>query len=253
MQVLSIFAALQCQGADALKFLQSQLCSDVEALALGDCQFSGWCRPHGRVYTLGWLWRAEADRYIWFVPQRSAESTLKQLGMFLLRSKAKISLLGEAVVDIGDCRIPGGRSLGLLAATEASGDLVDGSQAWLEQDARQGIPSLGDGERFLPQMLDFIRLGALSLKKGCFPGQEIVARVHYKGEVKRELASYVRVAESAETGASVEWLHEPHQLSAISQQLQCALAVSAKPVPEFALYTNETVTTFWRRVAIESI
>jgi tRNA-modifying protein YgfZ len=224
--------ALQFTGADMRAFLQTQLSSDIQQLTPSLPQFSTWCKPNGRALTLGWLFDA-GESLLWFVPASNAELVAAQLAIYKLRAKVNILLLPNQVTNQGRFALPDHRSFGLA---EAAITLKDATNAWLLADIVQLWPTLGGNERFLPQMLGVERLGGLSLKKGCFPGQEVIARVHYKGEVKRILARYFAVssAELADASASEEF--ELVQTAFDTDQGLNMLAVVKKPAPELIAF-----------------
>jgi tRNA-modifying protein YgfZ len=251
---LSHLRAIQISGADAASFLQSQLTSDVSALSTTRPQLSAWCKPNGRIGTLGWLFLSEYgidSGFSWFVPARSAEASLRQLSLFKLRAKVSLQLSPLPVCDAGPFALPDGRRLG--ASDSASLDLASENR-WLLADIAKGWPSLGDGERFLPQMLGLERaeLAGLSLKKGCFPGQEVIARVHYKGEVKRTLARYIEAAEQlAQHEAESEGVEVLQQAINLQQKLE-VLAVVSKPAPAFVTLVQQGVTRRLREALLQA-
>jgi hypothetical protein len=216
------FAALDVRGADAGEFLHGQFTGDVLALAPGRVSFSAWCTAQGRVVATFVLARG-TDGYCIVLPAELAAAFSKRLRMFVLRSRVSIeparpeqALLGIGrqwtaqsladpwtVVERDGLRIialPGPRTarylvsgdaagLHALRATMPAGFTTAGAASWTMQDIESGLPwsAMAGGERFLPQELDLEAVGALSFSKGCYPGQEIVARVHYRGRAKRAL------------------------------------------------------------------
>gem|GEM_PF-4057976 len=186
---LSHLRVIQFTGIEARAFLQTQLSSDLHQLNPERPQFTTWCKANGRALTLGWLFDAGAS-LLWFVPSSNAELVTSQISIYKLRTKVQITLLQDWVIDSGEFKLPDGRSIGF---SDAVLEPEDSSNAWILADIMQFWPTLGGNDRFLPQMLGIERLGGLSLKKGCFPGQEVIARVHYKGEVKRTLARYLEI------------------------------------------------------------
>ena len=217
LHALSGMSVLALQGRDAAAFLQAQLMNDVAALAVGQWQWNGWLSPKGRVIALFALLRTGEEEFLLVSPDFPAAELQARLQRYVFRSKLTLGLRshlhaaaefpapgessGSAVDRVsgdgpsGYCLDMGGaggpRRLWLLeagdprlAAPEANADL-----RWLQQDLAHGLPRLGAGqsEAWTPQMLSLERLHAFSLKKGCYPGQEIVARTHYLGKAKRGL------------------------------------------------------------------
>ncbi len=188
--------AILVSGLDAEKFLQSQLSSNVAALEPKGVQLSSWCAANGRVIGLGWLYRT-AEGFCWIVAADTAEAVIVGLNKYRLRSKVNISR--AIAVDGIDAAVIGSESslVGVqLADGRSIGCAISGHWAaapehvlarWQQRDIELRIPWNGGGERFLPQMLGIERFSGLSLKKGCFPGQEVISRLHYKGVLKRNL------------------------------------------------------------------
>ena len=153
--MLSI-STLRVTGPDAAEFLQGQLTNDVRRLETETEMLAAWCNPKGRVIWFGTVWPVESGFGL-SVPSDLAEEIARRLTMFRFRSKVDF-----AVVDEGQTVDPG--------------FLVE-----------HGYPYIGPGqvEQYTPHMLNLDLLGAISLDKGCYTGQEIVARTHYKGATKR--------------------------------------------------------------------
>ena len=210
---LSGFGLLSVAGPDAAGFLQSQLMNDVAALAAGQWQWNGWLTPKGRVIALFALLRLAPDRFLLVLPDHPAAELRAALQRFVFRSKLALDdapgwiaasgpdlatpapdrVAGEEpgalAMDFGEAALP--RTLWLLPAGDAALAPPDpaADAAWLARDLACGLPRLPAGQReaWTPQMLSLGRLSAFSLRKGCYPGQEIVARTHYLGQSKREL------------------------------------------------------------------
>ncbi len=195
-------AAILVEGVDAEKFLQSQLSSNVAELAPGAVQLSSWCAANGRVIGLGWLFRVAAG-FCWIVAANTAELLLVGLNKYKLRSKVSVSQANTCVVgaeadlsevtsmecfaQINSVQLADGRRLGCGAEFNSKAAPEHFLARWYQRDIELKIPWNAGGERFLPQMLGIERYAGLSLKKGCFPGQEVISRLHYKGVLKRSL------------------------------------------------------------------
>lgn len=153
--MLSI-STLRVTGPDAAEFLQGQLTNDLRRLETETEMLAAWCNPKGRVIWFGTVWPVESGFGL-SVPSDLAEEIARRLTMFRFRSKVEF-----AVVDEGQTVDPG--------------FLVE-----------HGYPYIGRGqvEQYTPHMLNLDLLGAVSFDKGCYTGQEIVARTHYKGATKR--------------------------------------------------------------------
>jgi folate-binding protein YgfZ len=182
---------IELAGPDAEKFAQAQFCNDVTALAPGASQLNAWLNPQGRVRRLFHLLRAGETRYLLLLRGGDAASILPTLRMFVLRLKLQVQALSgwhwaeTATAEASDetfvLALPQGRTLQLQREKEVSGGLP-----WAETLARDidaGLPWLPDHalEQLLPSWMGFARLRAISHDKGCYPGQEIVARLHFRG------------------------------------------------------------------------
>ena len=224
---LSHNALLAVTGDDATAFLQGQLTNDVQALPQGAAQWNGWCSAKGRLIAT-FLLVKRADGYLLMLPAAIAPAVAKRLGMFVLRSKVKIADASESLTRIGFAgksagvivarqfghtpdpmrslekdgaacvSIDAGRFV-VLAPTERATALWDalaehataaGPDAWSWSLIQAGIPTIvaATQEAFVPQMANLDLVGGVSFHKGCYPGQEIVARTQYRGILKRRMA-----------------------------------------------------------------
>lgn len=201
MLELTHLSAIQFSGADAGNFLQNQLSADVLGLSDGDATFACYCEPKGRVLALMLVQKTNED-YCVIMSSALATAITQRLAIYRMRSKVVIEVLdGYSVSGIrGDIapelpsnnaravRIPGSGDWLVVAPRETTEDsTVDLQEEWRVSELTRGITWLNpaaSGE-FLPQMLGFEALGAVNYRKGCYPGQEIVARTHYLGKVKR--------------------------------------------------------------------
>jgi folate-binding protein YgfZ len=223
---LADLAVIQASGADVLPFLQGQLSNDLRALQDGHSQLGAYCTPKGRMLALFRLVR-RADAYLLLLPAEIAEAVLKRLRMFVMRSKVLVedvsdrwlvlgaSGAGAAATfgvdlpqapdsgvwegELGLVRLPDRRERYLaLASHERLGALwpalsraapLVGIEGWRLLDVRAGLPQVykETQESFVPQMANLDLINGISFTKGCYPGQEIVARMHYLGNLKRRM------------------------------------------------------------------
>jgi folate-binding protein YgfZ len=217
---------IRLNGEDAAAFLHAQLTSDVAELAIDRSQYSGYCTPKGRLLASFLLWRA-ADAYYLQLPAELREPVQKRLTQYILRSRVKAEASGElapfgiagpgaeaavaklverAPVAVHEAvqrdgvtaiRLPTDRFLVVAPRSRVEEIRAALSQAgpeaphefWDRLDIVAGIPviTLATQEEFVPQMVNFDRIGAVSFSKGCYPGQEIVARMHYLGRLKERM------------------------------------------------------------------
>ncbi|WP_176763967.1 YgfZ/GcvT domain-containing protein [Aquimonas voraii] len=189
---------LRCEGPDAESFLQSLLSSDVATLQPGSAQWSAWLNAKGRVVALILLFRHESQSFDLLLPDHPADSLAAELSRFVLRRKARLSTLSDAHIIGGIHTLPPDRAVRFAGMdrrwievrhneeprTHAALDPI-----WKRLDLLAGVPRLdAEGGSHTAHMLGLDRLQAISLSKGCYPGQEIVARTHYLGQSKRGIA-----------------------------------------------------------------
>ncbi len=176
------YKTIVVDGHDALTFLQGQLTIDLADLAGAGPALGAWCNPKGRVITLLRV-RADAGAFRLALPEELADPVVERLTMFRFRAKVGFALVPLADADLG-----------------LDGDL----EAWRRSNLERGIPEIGlaQTEKFTPHMLNLDLLGAVSFDKGCYTGQEVVARTHYRGATRRRLLRFV-ATEPVEPGARV--------------------------------------------------
>jgi len=160
---------IKLTGPDAFQFLQGQVSNDLRRLDNEAEILAAWCNPKGRVIWFGAISRGE-DGYSLSAPAETAEDIVKRLTMFRFRSKVAFEIVDE-------------------------GQTVD--PAFLVE---HGYPYIGPSqcEQFTPHMLNLDQLHAISYEKGCYTGQEIVARTHYKGATKRRALRFEATGPVAE-------------------------------------------------------
>ena len=188
---------LQITGADAVNFAQAQFSSDVRSLANGRWQWSTWLSPQGRVRAFFHLLRAEEERLRLLLRGGSAETLRAALAPYVLRAKVVLTVdharVGGAYEPAAHgLELPGSPVRWLVPDAMATADIEDSAAAraqWQLDDIRAGLPVLAAElqDQLLPQWLGLDRLGAVSVNKGCYPGQEVMSRLHFKGGNKRSL------------------------------------------------------------------
>ncbi|HZF23809.1 MAG TPA: folate-binding protein [Burkholderiales bacterium] len=223
---LSHFELLRFSGVDAQSFLQGQLTCDVLQVTPTAARYGGYCTPKGRLIADFLLMRTP-QAYLMHLPADSWAMLAERLRKFVLRTKVEIGrettlraigIAGpEAVAllrqSVGEpprlalesvqyasatlLRLPGAAFLAIAPQPDMAGlwDLLArqatpaGMDCWNWLQIHAGIPwiSAATREQFVPQMVALDAIGGVDFQKGCYPGQEIVARTHYLGEVKRAL------------------------------------------------------------------
>nr|WP_315226491.1 folate-binding protein [uncultured Limnohabitans sp.] len=206
---------MRAVGADAASFLHNQLTNDVLLMKAGECRLAAFCNAKGRMQASFVVYKRSAEEVLLICRRDLIAQTVKRLSMFVMRAKAKLSdasdefqllgLAGDAVplltvepwqrhaVGAADVltlypALGQARALWLApmdavahAGTPLSADLwqvgeVMSGIAWVEQ---------ATFEAFVPQMLNYESVDGVNFKKGCYPGQEIVARSQFRGTLKR--------------------------------------------------------------------
>lgn len=211
---LTHLGLIKVQGIDAEKFLQSQLTCDVTALLTQQSCLGAYCNPQGRIWACFRLFRQQNDFYL-FMPQEIIANTLKVLGKYAIFSKVQLSdattdfaILGgvgkEAIEWIKtlsnhapslifsynnelryEAIIPNDQ----LPAITSTMEITTHSEYWDYLDILADIPAIYATTigLFTPHQINYPELGGISFKKGCYPGQEIVARMHYLGKIKQRM------------------------------------------------------------------
>jgi len=203
-------------GQDAASFLQGQLTCDVSQAST----YGGYCTPQGRMIASFLLWRV-ADGFAMTMSRDLVDSVRKQISKFVLRSKVRIEDASESLVLVGATGEQAERALAVPSATSlrlkdgrvllavpaaAAPDMLGGlaladAGRWRWLDIRAGLPLItaATGDQFLPQMVNLELIGGVSFDKGCYTGQEIVARTQHLGRVKRRMF-LANVAAQAQAG-----------------------------------------------------
>jgi hypothetical protein len=201
---LNRYGLLAVTGADARAFLHAQLTKDIETLPAARSAFAAWCTAQRRLLAT-MLVIPSPDGFLLQLARDIAPAVAKRLSMFILRSKVKIADVSQdwkqygvwgAVSTppdvawegtVGTVRVSETRflRLGPQLAMEATRPEDD----WTLEEIRTGRPliSAATQDKFVPQMVNLETLGGVDFQKGCYPGQEIVARAQYRGQVKRRM------------------------------------------------------------------
>lgn len=215
---------LKVSGEDASDFLQGQLTNDIKQLADQHSQLSAQCSPKGRMLALFRIIKSVEDYYL-ILPQPMLAAIHKRLSMYVLRSKVSIEDVSDSMVLCGlsgenTCKVlaplPESSDAGVLIdelnVVRIAGELprllvlgpvaamqdlwqklsdtqATGSDAWALQDIHAGLPRVEQAtqEAFVPQMLNLQVINGVNFKKGCYTGQEVVARMQYLGKLKRRM------------------------------------------------------------------
>jgi len=221
---LKNLGVIRATGEDAVKFLQGQLTQDVALMGLNEAHLAAFCNAKGRMQASFIVFKYSENEILMVCSADILQQTLKRLSMFVLRAKVKLldasaefslfGLVGSAIGAIesvaANARIarihwststfedqttvflyPGAgfeRALWFAPATTPpplGATLAPSIWEWLEVQSGIAMITQPVFEAFVPQMLNYESVGGVNFKKGCYPGQEIVARSQFRGTLKR--------------------------------------------------------------------
>lgn len=212
------FGSIAVTGVDARSFLQGQLSFDMSRLTPQRIEVASCNSSQGRVQAV--LWMIErSDAIVLVLPALMVDATMARLRKYVLRSRVKIESGTErfAVCEAGELpaadaverihmergavsliRWPGAAPRTLMLAPATSGESESGESDWAREhawhldDLRAGLPQVypQTHELFVAQMLNLDLLDGISFEKGCYTGQEIIARTHFRGAVKRRMLRF---------------------------------------------------------------
>jgi tRNA-modifying protein YgfZ len=212
--LLSQWGVARASGADAVSFLHGQLTHDVALLDAHHARLAAFCNAQGRMLANMVLWKAGDD--VWLAMPRSVmETTLKRLRMFVMRAQCQLEDLSDSVsvwgvwgsgiaqrtpsvwgtaadsgatwVRLPDAplatAVPRALVCGAVAPQPEAGSAAQ--WAWLDVCAALPWVTPQTAGQLVPQMVNLESLDGVSFKKGCYPGQEVVARSQFRGAIKR--------------------------------------------------------------------
>jgi len=223
---LTHLGVIRITGEDKETFLQGQFTNDTRNIDKSSSQLSSYCTPKGRMLANFRIYEDDHDNWFIVIPEERLDAILKRLSMFVLRSKVEITDASDEILLLGlngDC-ISQALDISLpVKADEVSHDdsfsfirvetlspryLVAGnadkimalwqkldnaspasSSAWRLGDIKAAIPTVFEStqEAFIPQMTNMQLINGVSFTKGCYTGQEVVARMQYLGKLKRRM------------------------------------------------------------------
>ena len=260
MTRLEHWGVIRAQGADAVSFLHNQLTQDFVLLGQSEARLAGYCSAKGRMLASFIGWKTGPEEVLLACSRDLLAPTLKRLSMFVMRAKVKLSdasqdfhLYGAAGAAVPAelpaapwsrletaagswIRQPGAegvaRALLCLPAQQAQSEVLHGTNLadlapalWQWLEVRSGIAMVSAPviEEFVPQMLNYESVGGVNFKKGCYPGQEVVARSQYRGALKRR-------AQIFHAGAEPKVGQEVFHASDADQPCGLVAAVAPNPV-----------------------
>lgn len=231
---------IRAVGEDAARFLHSQLTQDFSLLGMHQARLAAFLTAKGRMQASFVGFKRSETEVLLICSADLLAPTLKRLSMFVLRSKVKLTdasadfvlrgLAGSAVAastaspwsktDAGDASIvhlypAAGQARALWVAPvgtpEPAGNPMP-TEVWLWGEVQSGVATLTAPlvDMFVPQMLNYESVGGVNFKKGCYPGQEVVARSQFRGVIKRR-AYLAHAASAVAVGAEVFSAQDPEQ------------------------------------------
>ncbi|MDR0997090.1 MAG: folate-binding protein [Zoogloeaceae bacterium] len=240
--MLSRFALIDISGPDARSFLQNQLTCDIAALPVGHAHWAAWCSAQGRMIATGLIMALEDERWRFVVVADLADELRTRLARYVFRSKVRLETRADLAVfgfadaaackaagvelpipgktlevvvqgDLALVRLPDARLLLNAPAQTLPAQAGCDDASWTRADIAAGNVWIGAAtkEKLTPHMADFEKVG-VSFTKGCYPGQEVVARTQYlgKGKSKRHLVRLVS-HEALDAGAPLFLPDDPAQ------------------------------------------
>ena len=189
---------LKLSGGDTQTFLQGQFSNDINALDEGVVQLNAYCQHQGKIIALIWVLKKNTDFYL-SLPNDLGDIVTKRLTIFKMMSEVTIEDVSDHIMQLGviDEKLDNAFKLNdqqslVLVETLDSVDLADESE-WEMACINNNVPEviLPTSEKFVPQLLnlDVDEVG-VNFTKGCYPGQEVVARLHYLGKSKRRMRQF---------------------------------------------------------------
>ena len=227
-------ASIRFAGPEAASFLHNQLSTDVEGMAVGAAGWTSYNSPKGRMLATPLLWRRGEAEFIAYVPDEIADPLRKRLAMFVLRAKVGVEpgvsrtvegIVGNdagAAIDaaLGHAPARGQGSVlqgadvvalpdGRFLVDHEPAIVIEGDDAaaprWDWLGVRAGVPQIvrATQDLFIPQTVNFDLVGGINFRKGCYPGQEIVARMQYLGRLKERMFAFHVEGEAPTPGTRV--------------------------------------------------
>lgn len=216
-QRLDHLTTLLVSGPDAKTYLQGQISFDLDRLEPQRIELATCNSPQGRVQAVFWLIQ-RSEGIVLLLPASMLDSTLARLKKYVLRSKVTIGATAErwqvcgAHASLGleprghlesgersEIQWPGepARALGLIERAQSVPHDAVFEESWRRADIAAGLPQVypQTHEAFVAQMLNADLLGGIGFEKGCYTGQEIIARMHFRGTVKRRMFRFRAAAE----------------------------------------------------------
>jgi folate-binding protein YgfZ len=246
---------IRAEGEDAAKFLHGQLTQDFALLGLSEARLAAFCSAKGRMQASFVAFKRSHTEILLICSRDLLAQSLKRLAMFVLRAKVRLSdatdslalhgLAGPTLQALAGadarpwtCQVLGGAHLVHIYPSDGvpralwvapAGTALPAGPAlshedWLWSEVRSGVATVSQPifEAFVPQMLNYESVGGVNFKKGCYPGQEVVARSQFRGTLKRR--GYLGHGDAKmQAGQEIYAAGDPEQ--------PCGLVAQAAPAP----------------------
>lgn len=261
---LSQFGVIKVTGTDAQQFLNKQLTANLSDMTPHQAQLAAYCSPQGRVLSSFIVLQNTTEEFLLICRQDIIDLTLKRLKMFILRSNVTLTAAPELIIHAHiNTLLPEQNAASsqpwsvqkintsthinlssvkniqrqLIVSSSTShpseaGNLTNNMWDWLAIRSGFYMVNANTRDEFIPQMLNYESLGAISFNKGCYPGQEVVARSQFRGSVKRRL-TIIQATHPLQTGGTIY----------DESQAPIANILTAAPAPN-------TNTTQWHALAV---
>ncbi|WP_255369974.1 folate-binding protein YgfZ [Roseateles sp. YR242] len=243
---LTDWGVMRAQGEESAKFLHTQLTQDLALQTPEQARLAGYCSPKGRLLATMVALKPDDQSVLLALPADVLPATLKRLSMFVMRAKCKLTDASAEWAAWGLAGEPAAAWLGASAPAQAwqvgRFTTADGQEAlvtrlpddgrlprflllqaaaapapalpaldladWQGLDVRAGLAWVRGAtvEQFVPQMINLELVGGVNFQKGCYPGQEVVARSQYRGTIKRRAQPFT-VADGARPQLAQEIFH----------------------------------------------
>ena len=268
-------------GPDAEKFMQGQLTCDVEAISENLSSLGAHCTPKGRALASFRLVKTADQHYLFSLPENNTDTLRTSLGKYIVFSKAKLSaidntlalglngskaaaFINEHFSDVSDTHSSASNSKG--TAINVGQDRFElwlndeqlqalwpaitaefktsNTNAWYSANIDAGLVEIeaASSDVFIPQMFKLEEHGGISFSKGCYTGQEIVARLKYLGKQKRQLAKFTHSNNTINVGDKVE-SNEGQNLGTVAANTGLAV-VSDQALEADAATINSAAVSF---------
>jgi len=247
---LDDWGVIRAVGDDARSFLHGQLTQDMLGLSAAQARLAGYCSAKGRLLATFVVWQRSPSELLLACSADLLGATLKRLSMFVLRARCKLSdasteiplygIAGGLPIEVPSApwtrvehggadlvRLPDGAGVArfLWAGTEPPALHALRADAWRWLEVQSGVARIvaASIEQFVPQMVNLELVGGVDFQKGCYPGQEVVARSQYRGTLKRRAFLFDSDA-AASPGQEIFAVDDPGQ--------PAGLVALAAPAPD---------------------